>query len=129
MGIFEAGRYPRFRGWTETTRGVAIPHQKSQHWRVIRFLTIAASVGLALAMESADADAAPANPSQARIEIRSVTVGGKALPLRPGEPLRLPAFPENVAFGYGAIGKSNPEPSLRISAGARLIVMSVGGIS
>ena len=111
MGMFRPGRYPRIRGWPETPRGVAILHQKSQHWRVIRFLTIAASVGLALAMESAGAETAPAKPSQAGVEIRSVTVGGKALPLRPGEAVRLPAFPENVAFGYGATGKSNPAPT------------------
>jgi signal transduction histidine kinase len=78
---------------------------------VIRFLTIAASVGLALAMECAGAETAPAKPSQAGVEIRSVTVGSKALPLRPGETVRLPAFPENVAFGYGAAGKSNRVPT------------------
>jgi hypothetical protein len=99
------------RGWPETTRGIAILHQKIQPWRVIRFLTIAASVGLALAMESAGAETAPAKPNQAGVEIRSVMVGGKALPLRPGEAVRLPAFPENVAFGYRATGKSNPAPT------------------
>ncbi len=62
-------------------------------------------------MESADADAAPASPSQARLEIRSVAVGGKALPLRPGETVRLPSFPENVVFGYGAADKSNRVPT------------------
>ncbi len=55
---------------------------------MIRFLTIAALVGLALATESAGAETAPAKPSQAGVEIRSVTVGGKALPLRLGEAVR-----------------------------------------
>lgn len=62
-------------------------------------------------MESAGAETAPAKPSQTGVEIRSVTVGGKALPLRPGEAVRLPTFPENVAFGYGAADKSNRVPT------------------
>jgi len=62
-------------------------------------------------MEPGGAETPPANPSQARLEIRSVAVGGKALPLRPGETVRLPALPEDVAFRYGAAGKSNRVPS------------------
>lgn len=59
----------------------------------------------------------PTDASQIRLEIRSVAVGGNALPLRFGETVRLPAFPENVAFGYGAATpgfsrKSEPEIAL-----------------
>jgi hypothetical protein len=111
MRIFAPGRYPLFRGWAETTRGIAIRHQKRQHWRVIRLVTIATAVCLAAGMKSAGVEISPANPSQTRLEIRSVTVGGKALPLHAGETVRLPAFPENVAFGYGAVSKSNRVPT------------------
>ena len=78
---------------------------------MIRIVTIATLAGLASGMGSVDAQTPPANPSQARLEIRSVAVGGKALPLRLGEAVRLPAFPENVAFGYGAADKSNRVPT------------------
>jgi signal transduction histidine kinase len=78
---------------------------------VIRIVTIVTLAGLVSGMGSVDAQTPPANPSQARLEIRSVAVGGKALPLRLGEAVRLPAFPENVAFGYGAVDKSNRVPT------------------
>jgi len=61
-------------------------------------------------MESGGAETPPANPSQTWLEIRSVTVGGKALPLRSGEEVRLPAFPENIAFRYGAASNSTRIP-------------------
>jgi len=62
-------------------------------------------------METAGAEALPAGASQTRLEIRSVAVGGKALPLPFGETVRLPAFPENAAVGYGASGTSNRVPT------------------
>jgi len=77
----------------------------------MRVVTIATLAGLASGMGSVGAQTPPANPSQGRLEIRSVAVGGKALPLRRGETVRLPAFPENVAFGYGAADKSNHVPT------------------
>jgi signal transduction histidine kinase len=62
-------------------------------------------------MGSVSAQTTPTNSDQSRIEIRCVMAGGKALPLRSGETVRLPAFSENVVFGYGAAGKSNRVPT------------------
>lgn len=61
-------------------------------------------------MESAGAETPSANSNQTRLEIRSAVVGGKSIPLRPGEAVRLPAFPENIAFSYGAVSNSSRIP-------------------
>ena len=59
---------------------------------------------------AAGGEASPAGPSSFLLEIRSVAVHGQALSWRAGEEVRLPPFPENIAFNFGAASNSSRAP-------------------
>src|ERR1700721_476487 len=49
-------------------------------------------------------------PTNNGLELRLVTVGGKAVPLRKDGRVTLGAFPENISFNFGPLANSNPGP-------------------
>jgi hypothetical protein len=59
---------------------------------------------------AAGGETSPAGPSSFLLEIRSVAVHDQSLSWGAGEEVRLPPFPENISFHYGAASNSSRAP-------------------
>jgi len=91
---------------------VANLNQMGENFHVINLITIAFFVIWALGVESAtSAESSSAMPNSTRLKIKSVSADGKNYSWLEGKEVRLPSFPDNIAFGYGAASSSNRVPT------------------